>query len=1010
MMNNKKIFPPQWAILPLLFCSAAVLAGDGGLDAPYGQLPPPPAHSLTLEDEAAINAVPAPMPMAATPDTMRQAQDLGQQADGFLEDSSETSSVNTGYVGGNTRIGIGVDTELKGKADVSHVIRDTGSSATIGQGYVGFNPSADKALGEESLTGAGAKLSHHWVSGDPNTATSVNKVFGAYDQNELKDKKATLGYGQESEAMFWSGHISKGLSEARIVAPGINAKAYDLGVGGRVGTYLPDQQMRVQGGLDYEWGTDFADSETRPAQTTVTGGVEKFFPDTPHSVGAEVEVYKKAGGAVVAGSSEDAEARGGVSYRYDIGSEAGVWQPEQRYRRIRTEIPGEQIKQPPKIERKLVKNTMELESDTFFKLDRAELTPEAKERMKAVIGQIRASGHDGNIRITGNTCDKGSDAHNLKLSERRANAVRDFMVKNGFNGNELLAQGLGESQPKYPNTDAEGHKNRRVDIEYVTYQNEYKDEVIEQGGTSTTDPKVVWRKELIPEPPLWVRQALRNVADHKQSVDTYTTSAGTGGSVSPNAPVAVNDTATTTSGTPVSIAVLANDTDPNGDVLSIVSFNQGANGSVTQVGNALVYTSVAGFTGTDTFTYVIKDPAGNQSTATVTVNVGATDPNAPLARNDTATTTSGTPVNIAVLTNDIDPNGDVLSIVSFNQGSDGAVTQVANNLVYTSVAGFTGTDTFTYVIKDPAGNRSTATVTVTVASTGTSANPPIAAPDQVETLQDTAVTIKVLDNDSDLDGNTLTLTGVGADAAHGTAIRSGNNVIYTPNAGFAGEDQFTYTVADGTGNSTVGHVFVKINTPGGNLKATNDLYTVNMNSSANSFDVMSNDEFPTTGATVTIVSNASNGSASVSGGKVLYTPKTGYSGTDKLTYRLTDSRGYTADAVIDITISNTTTPSNLAPKDDYLLIDLNDTVTRKLSVLSNDTGDGMEIIAVSTPRYGTAAISADGQSINFTLRSGYCADHSFTYIVKDKYGNQKQATVVIDVVPANLTDPNAPPA
>ncbi len=79
----------------------------------------------------------------------------------------------------------------------------------------------------------------------------------------------------------------------------------------------------------------------------------------------------------------------------------------------------------------------------------------------------------------------------------------------------------------------EGHKNRRVDIEYVTYQNEYKDEVIEQGGTSTTDPKVVWRKELIPEPPLWVRQALRNTADHKQTVDTYKTTAGTGGGTYP---------------------------------------------------------------------------------------------------------------------------------------------------------------------------------------------------------------------------------------------------------------------------------------------------------------------------------------------------------------------------------------------------------------------------------------------------------------------------------------------
>ncbi len=88
---------------------------------------------------------------------MSQAQDLGQESDGFLEDSTETSSLNTGYVGGNTRIGIGVDTELKGKADVSHVFRDTGSSATIGQGYVGVNPNADKDLGEETLTGAGVK-------------------------------------------------------------------------------------------------------------------------------------------------------------------------------------------------------------------------------------------------------------------------------------------------------------------------------------------------------------------------------------------------------------------------------------------------------------------------------------------------------------------------------------------------------------------------------------------------------------------------------------------------------------------------------------------------------------------------------------------------------------------------------------------------------------------------------------------------------------------------------------
>ncbi|WML92445.1 Ig-like domain-containing protein [Thiothrix lacustris] len=597
----------------------------------------------------------------------------------------------------------------------------------------------------------------------------------------------------------------------------------------------------------------------------------------------------------------------------------------------------------------------------------------------------------------------------MKLSERRANAVRDFMIKNGFSGSELLAQGLGESQPKYPNTEVEGHKNRRVDIEYVTYQNEYKDEVIEQGGTSKTDPKVVWRKELIPEPPLWVRQALRNVIDHKQTVDTYTTKASSstnGGATTSNVPVAVNDTATTTTGTPVSIDVLANDTDPNRDVLIISTFNQGVNGSVTKVGNSLVYTSVPGFTGTDTFSYVIVDPAGNKSTAMVTVTVGAPSPNAPVVRSDTVTTISGTPVRIAVLDNDSDPNGDTLSVAGFSTSSNGTVLQEGNVLIYTPRTGFVGTDTFTYTAIDPAGNRNNATVSITV--TAATPNLPVANVDQVETLQNAPVTITVLGNDTDPNGDTLSLTAVGS-AAHGTVTRSGNTVIYTPNAGFTGEDQFTYTVSDGNGNNATANVFVKINAPGGNLKAVSDLYTVDMNSSANIFNVTNNDEFPTTGVTVSIVGVPSHGSASISGNTMVYTPNANFSGVDKLTYRLTDSRGGTAETTVDITVSGTATSANLAPVDDYLLIDLNDTVTRSLPVLANDAGDGLTIVAVSTPRYGSASIASDGLSIRYTLRNGYCTDHSFTYIVKDKYGNQAQATVVIDVSPANVKDPNSPP-
>ncbi|MEB4591630.1 Ig-like domain-containing protein [Candidatus Thiothrix sp. Deng01] len=994
-MNNNKNLASGWAILPLLFCSAAVLAGDGGTDASFGQIP---AQNATLEDEP----VPAAPPSARNaPDSMSQAQALGQESDGFLDDATETSSLNTGYVGGNTRIGIGVDSELKGKAEVSQVLNESASSATIGQGYVGFNPNADKDMGEETLTGAGVKLNHHWASGG-DSATYVNKIFGAYDQNEQKDKKVTVGYGQENADLFWSGHVSKGISDSRAsTTAGVTEKAYDLGVGGRVGSYLAGPQMRVQGGLDYEWGKDFADTEKRPTQTTLTGGVEKFFPDTPHSIGAEVEVYKKSGG--FEDGNNKTETRGGVSYRYDIGSDAGIWQPEHRYRRVRVELPGEEIKQAPKVERKLVKNTMELEADTFFKVDSAKLTPEAQERMKAVLGQIRASGYEGNIRITGNTCDIGSLEHNQKLSERRANAVRDFMVKNGFNGNDLMAQGLGETQPKYPNTDAERHKNRRVDIEYVTYQNEYKNEVIEQGGTSRSDPKVVWRKELIAEPPLWVRQALRNVADHKQTVDTYKTAAGSTATNLP--PTAHNDAATTTTGAPVTVDVLANDTDPNGDVLTIASFNQGGNGSVTKVGNNLVYTPVAGFTGTDTFTYVVADPAGNQSTATVTITVNAPTSNAPVANNDTSTTTSGTPVTVDVLANDTDPNGDTLSVSSFGQGGHGTVTQSGNNLVYTPAADFSGTDTFTYTVTDPAGHTATGTVTVIVNPAG-NPNAPVANSDSAATTSGSPVAVDVLANDTDPNGDTLSISAFGQ-GSHGTVTQDGNNLVYTPADGFVGEDTFTYTVTDPAGNTATGTVHVQV-AAGANMSASNDTYTLEANSSATALGILANDTVPAEGVTISIVTAPSHGSVEVVGNHVEYTPDADYVGSDSFTYQVTDSTGASASASVELTIGACTTCNPLKAEDDYLLIELNDTETRTLTVLDNDSGDDLKIVAVGTPRYGTATISSDGKSIQFTLRSGYCTDHAFTYTVQDKYGNQTQATVVIDIAPAN-TDPNSPP-
>ncbi|MEZ5715160.1 MAG: Hint domain-containing protein [Paracoccaceae bacterium] len=182
-------------------------------------------------------------------------------------------------------------------------------------------------------------------------------------------------------------------------------------------------------------------------------------------------------------------------------------------------------------------------------------------------------------------------------------------------------------------------------------------------------------------------------------------------------PDAVDDSATTDYETSIVIDVLANDTDPQGQTLTIVGTTDGANGTVTidpVTGNP-EYTPAAGFSGTDTFTYTAADPDGNTDTATVTVTVGP-DANSVDAVDDSTSTTAGTAVVVPVLLNDTDPEGDTFAVTGVTDGANGtvAIDPVSGNPEYTPNAGFTGTDTFTYTITDAQGATDTATVTVTV--------------------------------------------------------------------------------------------------------------------------------------------------------------------------------------------------------------------------------------------------------------------------------------------------------
>jgi hypothetical protein len=208
------------------------------------------------------------------------------------------------------------------------------------------------------------------------------------------------------------------------------------------------------------------------------------------------------------------------------------------------------------------------------------------------------------------------------------------------------------------------------------------------------------------------------------------------------APVAVNDAAAVVAGSSVSVAVLANDTDLDNDVLTIATVGQPAHGiaQIDQHGtpgnpadDTIAYAPSSGYIGTDSFAYTITDTLGATATATVIITVQAAGANHnPVAVNDTATTSHDTLVNIAALQNDRDPDGDAIKLTSVTNPTHGLVVinqhGTPNNpaddtLDYTPAVGFVGTDSFSYTIGDTSNALASATVTVTVTEVSVDLNP-----------------------------------------------------------------------------------------------------------------------------------------------------------------------------------------------------------------------------------------------------------------------------------------------
>ena len=478
-------------------------------------------------------------------------------------------------------------------------------------------------------------------------------------------------------------------------------------------------------------------------------------------------------------------------------------------------------------------------------------------------------------------------------------------------------------------------------------------------------------------------------------------------------PTATDDgTISVEHGDAISVDILANDTDPDGDSLSIAIVTAATNGSGSVSNDSISYTANTNYTGIDSLQYSVCDDCGCDS-AWVYFSV-TNDP--PIAATDNITLNEDTTnVTIPVQANDIDPDNDPLttSVVS-GPTSGGSISVVGNDLQYIPPANFNGTDTIIYSICDNGipSLCDTDTVFITVIPVN---DAPDAVTDFVTLNEDTAnAFIDVQVNDTDPDGDALTTTIVSSPTSGATAsVANGDSISYTPPANFNGTDTIIYSICDNGIPSLcdTDTVFITVIPVNDAPDAVTDFVTLNEDTANAFIDVQVNDTDPDGDAlTTSIVSGAtSGGTASVANGdSISYTPPANFNGTDTIIYSICDNGSPVLCDTDTIFILVTSTSVNGSPIAENDTLTTSDTTHLVIDVLGNDLdpdGDSLSVTILSGPTGGTGTVNGN---IIYLADSGFCGLDSLTYIVCDPYGACNTAVVYITVVPADTDGDGIP--